>query len=115
MTYIKFKRWAETGKFEKIDNEVTNVGYKKLDISPFIVAKILFNAKNYDKATKYIKEVTDFNDFDEKIKLLKKMNKYEDAIEIIMKDKKADKEEYLNGILREKPELKSYVDNFGKK
>ena len=115
LTYIKFKRWAETGKFEKIDNEVTNVGYKKLDISPFIVAKILFNAKNYDKATKYIKDVTDFNDFDEKIKLLKKMNKYEDAIEIIMKDKKADKEEYLNGILREKPELKSYVDNFGKK
>ncbi len=43
------------------------------------------------------------------------MNKFEDAIEIIMKDKKADKEEYLNDILKEKPELKSYVDNFGKK
>ena len=71
--------------------------------------------KNYDKATKYIRDITDNNDFDEKIKLLKKMNKYEDAIDIIMKDKKIEKEEYLNGILREKPELKRLIDNYGKK
>ena len=94
---------------------MNKIGYKKLDISPLIVAKIFFDVKNYDLATKYIKDVTDFNDFDEKIKLLKKMNKYEDAIEIIMKNKKADKEQYLNEILIEKPELKSYIENFGKK
>jgi len=43
------------------------------------------------------------------------MNKYQDAVELIMKEKKIDKEEYLNGILREKPELKSFIENFGKK
>ena len=115
ITYIKFKKWAEKRNFEKIENDVTKNGYKKLDISPLIVAKIFFDVKNYDLATKYIKDKTDFNDFDEKIKLLKKMSKYEDAIEIIMKNKKADKEQYLNEILREKPELKSYIENFGKK
>ena len=115
LTYIKFKRWAETGKFEKIDNEINNSSYKKLDITPLIVAKILFNVKNYDKATKYIKDVTELNDFDEKIKLLKKMNKYEDAVDIIMKERKIEKDEYLNGILREKPELKGFIDNYGKK
>ena len=115
ITYIKFKKWAEKRNFEKIENDVDKIGYKKLDISPLIVAKIFFDVKNYDLATKYIKDKTDFNDFDEKIKLLKKMSKYEDAIEIIMKNKKADKEQYLNEILREKPELKSYIENFGKK
>ena len=115
LTYIKFKRWAETGKFEKIDNEINNSSYKKLDITPLIVAKILFNVKNYEKATKYIKDVTELNDFDEKIKLLKKMNKYEDAVDIIMKERKIEKDEYLNGILREKPELKGFIDNYGKK
>ena len=115
LTYIKFKRYAETNRIEKIENEITNVGYKKLDITPLIVAKIMFNVKNYEKATKYIKDITDLNDFAEKIKLLKKMNKYQDAVELIMKEKKIEKDEYLNGILREKPELKSFIDNFGKK
>ena len=115
ITYLKFKRWAETNRFDKIDNEINNSSYKKLDITPLIVAKILFDVKNYEKATKFIKEVTDSNDFDEKISLLKKMNKYEDAIEIIMKDRKVEKEEYLNAIIREKPELRGYIDNFGKK
>ena len=75
---------------------LTGIVKAKLDITPLIVAKILFNVKNYDKAIKYIKDVTELNDFDEKIKLLKKMSKYEEAIEIIMKDKKADKEQYAS-------------------
>ena len=113
--YIKFKRWAETNRFEKIQKDITSIGYKKLDITPLIVAKIFYGIKNYEKAVKYIKEVTDVNDFEEKIKLLKKMNKYQDAIDIIMMDRKVDKEEYLNEILKEKPELKAYIDNYGKK
>ena len=115
ITYIKFKRWAETNRFEKIQKDITSIGYKKLDITPLIVAKIFYGIKNYEKAVKYIKEVTDVNDFEEKIKLLKKMNKYQDAIDIIMMDRKVDKEEYLNEILKEKPELKAYIDNYGKK
>jgi hypothetical protein len=32
-----------------------------------------------------------------------------------MKERKIEKDEYLNGILREKPELKNFIDNYGKK
>ena len=84
-------------------------------MTPLIVAKILFNANKYDKAVKYINEINDINDFEEKIQLLKKMDKHKEAIDIIMKERKIEKEEYLNGILREKPELKSFIDNYGKK
>ena len=118
ITYLKFKKWAESNKqenLEKIDNEVAKIGYKKLDVTPLIVAKILFNANKYEKSVKYINEITDINDFEEKIQLLKKMDKYKEAVDIIMKERKIEKEEYLNGILREKPELRSYIDNYGKK
>ena len=118
ITYLKFKKWAESKEIinlEKIDNEVAKIGYKKLDVTPLIVAKILFNANKYDKAVKYINEINDINDFEEKIQLLKKMDKHKEAIDIIMKERKIEKEEYLNGILREKPELKSFIDNYGKK
>ena len=43
------------------------------------------------------------------------MNKHEIAIEQIMKEKKIDKEEYLEGILKEKPELKAKIDSYNKK
>jgi folylpolyglutamate synthase/dihydrofolate synthase len=115
ITYIKFKRWASTNRIEKIENDISKIGYKKLDITPLIVAKIFYNIKDFERATKYIQDVTDINDFDEKIKLLKKMNKYEVAIDIIMKEKKIEKEEYLNGIIKEKPELRNVIDNYGKK
>jgi hypothetical protein len=115
ITYIKFKRWASTNRIEKIENDISKIGYKKLDITPLIVAKIFYNIKDYERATKYVQESNDLIDFDEKIKLLKKMNKHEIAIEHIMREKKIDKEEYLEGILKEKPELKQKVDSYGKK
>ena len=36
--YINFKRWAETNRFEKIEKDITSIGYKKLDIISLIVA-----------------------------------------------------------------------------
>jgi len=71
--YIKFKRWAETNRFEKIEKDITSIGYKKLDITLLIVVKIFYGIKNYEKAVKHIKEFTDVNDFEEKIKFLKKI------------------------------------------
>ena len=91
--YINFKRWAETNRFEKIEKDITSIGYKKLDITPLIVSKIFYGIKNYEKAVKYIKEFTDVNDFEEKIKFIKKINKYKDSIDIIMMNRKLDKEE----------------------
>ena len=115
ITYIKFKNWADTNKIDNIEKEISNVGYKKLDITPLIVAKIFYNIKDFERATKYAVESNDPIDFDEKIKLLKKMNKHEIAIDQIMKEKKIDKEEYLEGILKEKPELKAKIDSYNKK
>ena len=109
LTYIRFKNLAEGRKFEKIDEIVKKTGYKKLDISPLGVAKILFNVKNYEGAVKYIKEVTESNEFEEKINLLKKMGKHKEALEIVMLDKKADKQIYIEGILKERPDLNKYV------
>ena len=80
-----------------------------MDISPLGVAKILFNVKNYEGAVKYIKEVTESNEFEEKINLLKKMGKHKEALEIVMLDKKADKQIYIEGILKERPDLNKYV------
>ena len=111
LTYIRFKEMAERKKFAEIDEIIENTKYKNLDITPLEVAKIFFNTKNYDHAVNYIKKVTDQNDFEEKINLLKKMQKHKEALEIVMADKKADKQFFIEGILREKPELRSFLDS----
>ena len=59
----------------------------------------------------FIKDVTDFNDFEEKINLLRKIGKYEEAANIIFEDKKADKQMYFDILVKEKPELKNYIQN----
>lgn len=111
LTYIRFKEMAERKKFAEIDEIIENTKYKNLDITPLEVAKIFFNTKNYDQAVNYIKKVTDQNDFEEKINLLKKMQKHKEALEIVMADKKADKQFFIEGILRERPDLRSFLDS----
>ena len=59
----------------------------------------------------FIKDVTDFNDFEEKINLLRKIGKYEEVANIIFEDKKADKQIYFDILVKEKPELKNYIQN----
>lgn len=110
LTYIRFKNLAESKKFNEIEEIIKNNKLKNLDITALEIAKIFYNTKNYDLAVKYINEVTDPKDFDEKINLLKKMNKHKEALEIVMSDKKVDKQMYIEGILREKPDLKRYLD-----
>ena len=106
VSYIRFKALAEKKKFDQIKEILANTNYKKLDISPVILAKIMYNVKNYDFALELIKQSTDFNEFDEKIDLLRKMQKHRVALEIVLNEKKADKNRYINELLREKPELK---------
>ena len=109
LTYIRFKTLAEEKRFIQIDEVVKKTGYKKLEISPLGIAKIMFNVKNYDSAVKYIKEVEDQKEFEEKINLLKKMGRHKDALEIIMTDKKVDKQMYIDPILKERPDLNNYL------
>ena len=109
LTYIRFKKLAEEKRFVQIEEAVKKSGYKKLDITPLGVAKILFNAKHYDGAVNYIKQVTDPNEFEEKINLLRKMGKHSDAIKIVMEDRKVDKQMYLDVLLKERPDLKNLV------
>jgi len=106
VSYIRFKTLAEKKKFDQIKEILANTNYKKLDISPFMLAKIMYNARNYDFAVELIKQSTDFNEFDEKIDLLRKMQKHRVALEIVLNEKKADKNRYINELLREKPDLK---------
>ena len=109
LTYIRFKKLAEEKRFVELDEAVKKSGYKKLDITPLGVAKILYNAKSYENAVKYIKEVTDLNEFEEKINLLRKMGKHKEALEIVMADRKVEKQMYLDVLLKERPDLNSYL------
>ena len=58
---------------------------------------------------KYIKEVTDLNEFEEKINLLRKMGKHKEALEIVMADRKVEKQMYLDVLLKERPDLNNYL------
>ena len=109
LTYIRFKTLADEKRFIQIDEAVKKTGYKKLEMSPLDVARIMFTSKNYDGAVKYIKEVVDPNECEEKINLLRKMGRHKDALEIIMGDKKVDKQKYIDLILKERPDLKNYL------
>ena len=112
LTYLKFKNWAKLKKLSDINNDVKNVGYKNLEITPLEVAKILCEEKLNEESLKYIKEITDPKDFDEKIGLLKSMKMYEDALEIAISDKKNERVIYaVNDILRIRPDLKNLVSN----
>lgn len=115
LTYIRFKELVENKQFEKMAEIIKSTKYKNLDITPLEVAKLLYNAKCYDQAVDYIKEVTDQNDFEEKINLLKKMKKHEEALKIVMDDRKADKQFFIEGILRERPDLRGFLDSLQKK
>ena len=114
LTYIRFKKLAEKKKIDVIKEAVKKTGYKKLDITPLGVAKIIYDSKNKgleNYIVDFIKDVTDFNDFEEKINLLRKIGKYEEAANIIFEDKKADKQMYFDILVKEKPELKNYIQN----
>ena len=74
---------------------------KIIFISMFIIVILLLNNKQYNVSKDSIR-----------FRVIANSNMPRD---IIMKERKIEKEEYLNGILREKPELKSFIDNYGKK
>lgn len=114
ITYIRFRKLAELKRYDEIAETIKKVGYKKLEITPLGVAKILMEFERKEEAYNYIKEVIEPNDFTEKINLLKKMDKHKEALEIMFSEKKVDKQlviDMANSIIKEKPDLKGFLDS----
>ena len=109
---LKLRTLAENNRFDEID-EILNLvkgNLKKLNITPFNLAQLYYDFKNFDKATEYIKEIIDPDYFTFKIE------KYDEAIEIIISDKDCDrKEDLVNDILIKRPDLRTKSNELFKK
>ena len=110
---MKIKKYDEKKQFNKINKilKKNNYNLKKLNLLPYDLAELFYDFKDYDKATKYIKQIIEPEVFNYKIEMLKKMGKYEDAIEIIIADETCEnKIELVNEILNKRPDLKPKCD-----
>ena len=114
MTTLRFRALAKANKIEDIEEIIQKEGYKKLEMSPLKVAIILFEFNIKDKAAEYARLETNPDFYEDKFNLLFKMEKYMDAVEVAMADKKNDRNEklmeFVNSVLRKKPELKPKID-----
>ena len=110
---LRFRCYAEMNRFDAIDNvlEKNKNNLKKLNLLPYDLAELFYDFQDYDKATKYIKQIIEPEVFNYKIEMLKKMGKYEDAVEIIIADETCEnKIELVNEILNKRPDLKPKCD-----
>ena len=115
---MKLRNFAEKNQFEEINKilEKNNYNLKKLNLTPYNLAQLYYDFKQYDEATKYIKQMIEPDYFTYKIELLKMMEKYDEAVEIIISDKDCDrKEDLINDIISKRPDLKPKCDELFKK
>ncbi len=115
---MKLRNFAEKNQFEEINKilEKNNNNLKKLNLTPYNLAQLYYDFKQYDEATKYIKQMIEPDYFTYKIELLKMMEKYDEAVEIIISDKDCDrKEDLINDIISKRPDLKPKCDELFKK
>ena len=114
LTLLKFRTYAENGKFDDIENLITKLTLKKLGLNPLNIAEIYLEHNKYDKAVEYIKQIVDSDYFDYKIDMLQYMEKYEDALEAIISDKNKDAEkmkQLVDEIIIKRPDLKKRVED----
>ena len=114
LTLIKFRTYAENGKFDEIENIINRFTLRKLGLTPINMAEIYMDFNKYDKAVEYIKQITDADYFDYKVDMLKYMEKYEDALEVIISDKYKDAEKMkimVESIEKKRPDLKKKVED----
>ena len=109
---IKFRAYLEMNKPDAIDSQLEKTSLKKLGLTPLNMAEIYYDYKFYDKALDYLKQIKDKqNNYDYIIEFLMVMNKNEEALELIISDKNVeDKESFIKQILKNKPNLKNYVN-----
>lgn len=113
LNLLKFRTYAQKGKFDDIENAINRYQLKKLGLSPLNLAEIYLEYNKYDKAVEYIKQITDNDYFDYKIDMLKYMEKYEEALEIIISEKSKDNKtmkQLVDEILTKRPDLKKKVE-----
>ena len=114
VTLIKFRTYAEQGKFDEIENIINKFTLKKLGLSAINMAEIYMEYNKYDKAVEYIKQINDADYFDYKIDMMLFMEKYEDALEVIISDKykEPDKiKKLVENIQKKRPDLKKKVED----
>ena len=114
LTLIKFRTYAEKGKFDEIENTINKFTMKKLGLTPINLAEIYMEYNKYDKAVEYIRQITDVDYFDYKVDMLIFMEKYEDALEVIISDKYKEPEKIkklVDNILKKRPDLKKRVED----
>ena len=114
VTLIKFRTYAEQGKFDEIENIINKFTLKKLGLSAINMAEIYMEYNKYEKAVEYIKQINDADYFDYKIDMMLFMEKYEDALEVIISDKykEPDKiKKLVENIQKKRPDLKKKVED----
>ena len=114
LTLIKFRTYAEQGKFEEIENIINKFTMKKLGVTAINMAEIYMEFNKYDKAVEYIKQINDVDYFDYKVDMMLFMEKYEDALEVIISDKYKEPEKVkklIDNIEKKRPDLKKKVED----
>ena len=114
LTLLKFRTYAEKGKFDEIENTINKLTLKRLGVTPLNIAEIYLDFNKYDKAVEYIKQIVENDYFDYKVDMLQYMEKYEDALEVIISDKYKDAEkmkQLVDEILTKRPDLKKKMED----
>ena len=114
LTLIKFRTYAEQGKFDEIENIINKFTMKKLGVTAINMAEIYMEFNKYDKAVEYIKQINDVDYFDYKVDMMLFMEKYEDALEVIISDKYKEPEKVkklIDNIEKKRPDLKKKVED----
>ena len=107
---MKLISYCENKKYNEMEYLIKK-NIKKLGLTYLNLSEIYYNFKIYDKATDYIKLITDPRYITYKIQMLEYINNYEAEIEVIITDKNIDNMNTLiNNIIKKKPELKEKVE-----
>lgn len=107
---MKLISYCENKKYHEMEYLIKK-NIKKLGLTYLNLSEIYYNFKIYDKATDYIKLITDPRYITYKIQMLEYINNYEAEIEVIISDKNIDNMNTLiNNIIKKKPELKEKVE-----
>ena len=117
MSIMRCISYGEMNKLNAMDafiKKYSNI--KKSGLNYLNVSEIYFNFKDYTRAEENIKLINDSFYLGYKMEMLEFMNKFETALEIVANDKNnVNQQNFLNDILKKKPELKEKADELLKK
>ena len=115
MMLMRIRALANEGKMDIVDKMLKDSSLKKLNLTPLNVAEFYMEFNQNDKAVPFIKLMNDSDYFDYKVDMLMYMEKYADALEVVISGKSDRMIDFVNDILRRKPELQSYVKDLCQK